>query len=184
MATLAELAALRTRLDKVSVDHLVRLVASWSLLADLAFSDLLLMTRVAEPENRGEKHLVVVGQVRPNNRSTLLGDDLVGTTQRVDAWPLVQRAFEERSLVVGEGRVHGVDDAVSLWCVPVIVGGEVAAVMVRLQGPTQVGAALYEKVYLSLFERMCAMVSDGSFPFREEDVAGPGMPRVGDGVIL
>ncbi|MDE3009071.1 MAG: histidine kinase N-terminal domain-containing protein [Acidobacteriota bacterium] len=184
MATLAELAALRTRLDKVSVEHLVRLVASWSLLADLAFSDLLLMTRVAEPENRGEKHLVVVGQVRPNNRSTLLGDDLVGTTQRVDAWPLVQRAFEERSLVVGEGRVHGVDDAVSLWCVPVIVGGEVAAVMVRLQGPTQVGAALYEKVYLSLFERMCTMVSDGSFPFREEDVAGPGMPRVGDGVIL
>jgi two-component sensor histidine kinase len=28
------------------------------------------------------------------------------------------------------------------------------------------------------------MVTDGTFPFREDDVVGPGLPRVGDGVIL
>ena len=28
------------------------------------------------------------------------------------------------------------------------------------------------------------MVADATFPFREDGVAGPGLPRVGDGVIL
>ncbi|HUY43372.1 MAG TPA: sensor histidine kinase [Acidimicrobiales bacterium] len=184
MATLAELAALRTDLDKASIEHLVRLAASWTLLADLAFSDMVLMARVEEPANRGEEHFVVLGQVRPNNRSTLLSDDLVATTQRADAWPLVQRAFETKSRVTGEGWVAGIDHLVPQWCVPVCAKGRVAAVMVRLQGPVQVGASLYEKVYLSIFERLCTMVSDGTFPFREEDVAGPGLPRVGDGIVL
>ncbi len=184
MATLAELAALRTEINRAGVAHLVRLVASWSLLADLAFSDMILMAPVAEPSNRGDEHFVVVGQVRPNNRSTLIIDDLVGTTQRADAWPLVREVFTSKVRVVGEGRVAGLDDVVPQWCVPVRVGDDVIAVMVRLQGPVQVGASLYEKAYLSIFERLCTMVSDGSFPFREEDVAGPGLPRVGDGIIL
>jgi len=184
VATLAELAALRTDLDKASVEHLVRLAASWTLLADLAFSDMVLMARVDEPTNRGEEHFVVLGQVRPNNRSTMLSDDLVATTQRADAWPLVQRAYQTKSRVIGEGWVAGVDHVVPQWCVPVCATGRVVAVMVRLQGPVQTGASLYEKVYLSIFERLCTMVSDATFPFREEDVAGPGLPRVGDGIIL
>jgi len=32
--------------------------------------------------------------------------------------------------------------------------------------------------------RLCAMVADSAFPYREDDVAGPGLPRVGDGIIL
>lgn len=184
MATLAELAALRTSLDRYRVGHLVRLVASWSLLADLAFSDMVLMAKVDEPTNRGDAPFVVLAQVRPNNRSTLLEEDLVGTSQPVDEWPLVKLAFENGSRVVGEGTVTGVAGTVPIWCVPVTLNGQVVAVMVRFQGPVQAGSALYEKVYLSIFERLCTMVSDGVFPFREEDVAGPGLPRVGDGVIL
>jgi len=49
VATLAELATLRTSLDEPVVDHLLRLTASWSLLADLSFSDMLLMARVDGP---------------------------------------------------------------------------------------------------------------------------------------
>ncbi len=184
MATLAELASLRTDINRAGVAQLVRLVASWSLLADLAFSDMILMSPVSEPTNRGDQHFVVLGQVRPNNRSTLIIDDLVGTTQRADVWPLVREVFATKARVVGEGRVAGLDDVVPQWCVPVRVGEDVIAVMVRLQGPVQMGASLYEKVYLSIFERLCTMVSDGTFPFREEDVAGPGLPRVGDGIIL
>ena len=182
MATLAELAILRTSLDEPVVDHLLRLTASWSLLADLSFSDMLLMARVdAASDDSG---FVVLGQMRPNNRSTMVNDDLVGTTHDEASWPLVQLAFDSGTRIVGEVNVEAIDDVIPVWCVPVRFDGRVAAVMVRLQGPLRGPASLYEQAYLSIFERLCLMVADSTFPFREEGVAGPGLPRVGDGIIL
>jgi two-component sensor histidine kinase len=184
VATLAELATQRTSLDVPTIDHLLRLTASWSLLSDLSFSDMLLMAKVDEPSNRGEVNFVVLGQMRPNNRSTLINDDLVGTTQRPDAWPLVRLAFESGTRIVGELKVENIDDVVPVWCVPVRFNARIVAIMVRLQGPLRGPASLYEQAYLSIFERLCSMVADSTFPYREEDVAGPGLPRVGDGIIL
>jgi len=184
VATLAELASLRTSLDDATIDHLLRLTASWSLLSDLSFSDMILMAKVDEPTNRGEANFVVLGQMRPNNRATLVNDDLVGTTQRPDAWPLVRLAFESGTRIVGEAKVEGIDDMVPVWCVPVRFAGKIVAIMVRLQGPLRGPASLYEQAYFSIFERLCSMVADSTFPYREEDVAGPGLPRVGDGIIL
>jgi two-component sensor histidine kinase len=184
MATLAELASLRTSLGDAAIDHLLRLTASWSLLSDLSFSDMLLMAKVEEPSNRGVENFVVLGQMRPNNRSTLLNDDLVGTTQKPDAWPLVRLAYESGTRVVGEVKIDKIEGVVPVWCVPVRFDGGIVAVLVRLQGPLRGPASLYEQAYLSIFERFCSMVANGSFPFREDDVAGPGMPRVGDGIVL
>jgi len=183
VATLAELASQRTRLDEPAIDHLIRLIASWSLLADLAFSDMLLMTKVEEL-NRDDEYFVVLGQMRPNNRSTSINDDLVGTTHRAENWPLVRQAFEYGKRVVGEANIDDVDDHFPVWCVPVRYNGVVVAVMVRLQGRLRGSASLFEGQYLSVFERLCDMVSGSTFPFREDTVAGPGLPRVGDGVIL
>jgi two-component sensor histidine kinase len=182
VATLAELANLRTRLDEPAVDHLLRLTASWSLLADLAFSDLVLMARV-ERGDGDEGRFVVLGQMRPNNRTTIVSEDLVGTTHAASDWPLLGAAFEGNR-VVGEVVVRDTQEPVPTWCVPVGFHGRVIAVMVRLQGPLRGPASLYERSYLSIFERLCAMVTDATFPFREDAVAGPGLPRVGDGVIL
>ena len=184
MATLAELTAEYTSLLQPSVDHLLRLTVSWSLLADLSFSDMLLMTKVDELTNPGEDNFVVLGQMRPNNRSTLMNEDLVGTLQRGDAWPLVRQAFDGGMRVVGEAMIENVEDRVPVWCVPVRFEGVIVAVLVRLQGPLRGPASLYEQAYLSVFERLCDMVADATFPYREDDVAGPGMPRVGDGIIL
>jgi two-component sensor histidine kinase len=184
VATLAELAAQQTSLGEAVVDHLLRLTASWSLLSDLSFSDMLLMARVDEPNNRYEQHFVVLGQMRPNNRSTMINDDLVGTLHGHDAWPLVQLAFDSGTRIIGEVNVDAIDDVVPVWCVPVRFDGKIVAVMVRLQGPLRGPASLYEQAYLSIFERLCVMVADSTFPFREEGVAGPGLPRVGDGIIL
>ena len=87
MATTAELARYYTTLDPASVDHLQRLVASWGLLADLCFADLLLFARVdparqvpgvaEEAEGAGER-LVVLGQVRPLTSQTLFRERLDG----------------------------------------------------------------------------------------------------------
>jgi two-component sensor histidine kinase len=161
----------------------LRLTASWSLLADLSFSDMLLMARVDGPE-KGDSGFVVLGQMRPNNRSTMINDDLVGTTHDATSWPLVQLAFDGGTRIIGEVNVEAIDDVIPVWCVPVRFDGRVVAVMVRLQGPLRGPASLYEQAYLSIFERLCVMVADSTFPFREEGVAGPGLPRVGDGIIL
>ena len=183
MATLAELATSRTSLDEASIDHLLRLTASWSLLSDLSFSDLLLMARV-EDATRDDESFVVLGQMRPNNRATLIDDDLLGTTHPSQNWPLVRRSFESGGRVEGELELDNVAGEVPVWCVPVRHRGAVIAIMVRLQGPLRGPSSLYEGQYLSVFQRLCAMVSDASFPYREDAVAGPGLPRVGDGVIL
>jgi len=77
MASLAEFARVHTHLDADEVDHLQRLVASWGLLADLCFADLLLFAAAdgpATPESAGPQTapvpagapsgLVVLGQMR------------------------------------------------------------------------------------------------------------------------
>ena len=182
MTTFAEIAQERTALSEPAVDHLLRLTASWALLADLSFSDMVL---VAPDETAGDTGtFVVLGQVRPNNRSTLIVDDLIGTTESLSEWPLVAQAYRSGERSVGEVALPAIDLPVPVWCIPVRFDARVVAVLVRLQGPLRGPASLYERAYLSIFERLCDMVSDATFPFREDAVTGPGMPRVGDGIIL
>ena len=184
MATLAELASQRTSLSQPEVDHLLRLTASWSLLADLSFSDMLLFAPVDDPEYVDQRQFIVLGQVRPNNRSTLVDDDLIGTVHDAHEWPLVASCYDDGVRHVGEVRLDVIDEVLPVWCVPVRFHGKPIAVLVRLQGPLVGPALLYEQVYLSVFDRLCTMVANSEFPYRELDVAGPGLPRVGDGIIL
>jgi two-component sensor histidine kinase len=182
VSTLAELSDDFTSLSEAAIDHLLRLTASWSLLADLSFSDMVLVT--PDENSAGHEEFVVLGQVRPNNRSTLIVDDLIGSVQTSSQWPLIKLAFEGGKRCVGEVSIPAIDGAVPVWCIPVRFDGRVIGVLVRLQGPLRGPASLYEQAYLSIFERLCSMVSDATFPYREDTVAGPGMPRVGDGIIL
>ena len=104
MPTPAELAQSHTDLKPEELEHLQRLLGSWSVLSDLSFSDLLLLVPVHaaafEPASSGsagggagageasdgpdpandDPELVVLGQMRPNNRPTLVDQDLVGQT--------------------------------------------------------------------------------------------------------
>jgi len=184
VATLAEIASLRTNLSEASVNHLHRLVAAWSLLADLSFSDMLLFAPARESSSAGKTDFVVLGQVRPNNRATMIMDDLVGTTQRSTHWPLVTDALETGSLSIGTVALEGIDEPLPHWVIPIKFNGEFIGALVRVQGPLRGPASAYETVYLDTFGRLCQMVTDATFPYRESDVAGPGFPRVGDGIIL
>ena len=184
MATLAELAAAHTDLPEGAVDHLLRLVVSSSLLADLSFSDMLVMAPVRGPGASDIERFVVLGQIRPNNRATLIHDDLIGTRPRAERWPVVKLAMESGRLTEGTTSLEGISDSLPVWCVPVRWQGQLIAALVRIQGTLRGPASLYEQVYLKVFERLCSMVADGSFPFREDVVVGPGLPRVGDGVVV
>jgi two-component system, sensor histidine kinase PdtaS len=188
MPTPAELAVSHTELEPEALEHLQRLMGSWSVLADLSFSDLLLLVPVAgllAREATEDPELVVMGQMRPNNRPTLVEQDLVGQTVNESQWDLVAKCLHTGEIVRGNIHHPIIGERVPVENIPVRFEGAVIAVMLRvslapLKGPT----STYERTYLDVFERLADMVAQSAFPFPDEDVGTEEAPRVGDGVVV
>jgi two-component sensor histidine kinase len=182
MASLAELARFHTALDAPRVAHLQRLVASWGLLADFCFADLLLFA----PVDGGESgKFVVLGQVRPTTSQTVYRGDWMGSIVDDAERPLVARAYQLGEIIEGETVVSALKEHVRVLCIPVRWRGEVIAVMTRESAPSfgrQPGEL--ERVYVDIFNRFARMIAAGDFPFDAEDAETEEAPRVGDGVIL
>jgi two-component sensor histidine kinase len=194
MATTTELARYYTRLDPPAVYHLQRLVASWGLLADLCFADLLLFTRVdpardvpgtAEEAEGAAERLVVLGQVRPLTSQTLFRSDWMGDVISVDERPMVMRAQRLGEMIEGEITHPSLREQVRIQCIPVRYDGRTIAVMTRESAPT-VGRyqTELERVYIEVFNRFVRMITQGTFPFAGEELQGEEAPRVGDGAII
>jgi two-component sensor histidine kinase len=186
--TPAELAQSHTDLKPEELEHLQRLLGSWSVLADLSFSDLLLVVPVRHTGDQpaGEDpELVVLGQMRPNNRPTLVDQDLVGQTINETQWALAAQCLHSGDIVRGSIHHPILGEQVPVETIPVRFGDVVIAVLLRvslapLKGPT----SMYERTYLDVFERLADMVAQSAFPYPEEDVATEEAPRVGDGVVV
>ena len=182
MSNLSEIVALRTNLSGAPVEHLQRLLASWSLLADLSFSDLVIVTPTTAQLD--EPQYVIAGHVRPNNHETAIFDDIVGGTVPRDLAQQLTAAWHADKVTESTVHVDWADAPLTAWIVPITFGGEVIAALVRLHVDVPGAMTVYSTSYLDIFRRFCAMVMESSFPFREADVAGPGLPRVGDGLLL
>ena len=187
MPTPAELAQSHTALEPDELGHLQRLLGSWSVLADLSFSDLLLLVPVTigEGHDPADPELVVLGQMRPNNRPTLVDQDLVGQTVNESQWALVAKCLHSGEIVRGNIHHAALGEQVPVENIPVRFGSKVIAVLLRvslapLKGPT----SMYERTYLDVFGRLADMVAQSDFPFPDEDVATEEAPRVGDGVVV
>ena len=192
MPTPTELAQSHTDLKPEELEHLQRLLGSWSVLADLSFSDLLLLVPVRaeagdghEDEDELDPELVVLGQMRPNNRPTLVDQDLVGQTVNESQWALVARCLHTGEIVRGSIHHPILGEQVPVENIPVRFEERIIAVLLRvslapLKGPT----SMYERTYLDVFERLADMVAQSAFPFPEEDVGTEEAPRVGDGVVV
>ena len=190
MPTPAELALSHTDLKPDELEHLQRLLGSWSVLADLTFSDLLLLVPVRSRATDGtgedeDPELVVLGQMRPNNRPTLVDQDLVGQTVNESQWALVARCLHTGEIVRGSIHHPILGEQVPVENVPVRYEERVIAVLLRvslapLKGPT----SMYERTYLDVFERLADMVAQSAFPFPDEDIGTEEAPRVGDGVVV
>ena len=198
MPTPAELAESHTGLKPEELEHLQRLLGSWSVLADLSFSDLLLLVPVVpeggdaeSAEGAARRHevedpeLVVLGQMRPTNRPTLVDQDLVGQTVNESQWSLAARCLHSGEIVRGSIHHPVLGEQVPVENIPVRFGGRIIAVLLRvslapLKGPT----SMYERTYLDVFERLADMVGQSAFPFPDEDVGTEEAPRVGDGVVV
>jgi two-component sensor histidine kinase len=188
MPTPAELAQSHTKLKPDELGHLQRLLGSWSVLADLSFSDLLLVVPVTARDGQeapDDPELVVLGQMRPNNRPTLVDQDLVGQTINETQWDLAATCLHSGEIVRGNIHHPVLGEQVPVENIPVRFGGAVIAVLLRvslapLKGPT----SMYERTYLDVFERLADMVAQSAFPYPDEDVGTEEAPRVGDGVVV
>jgi len=187
VATPAELAFERTPLDEVQLGHLQRLLGTWGILADLSFSDLVLLAPMASAP--GEQlsdgsELVILGQMRPSNSATVVQHDLVGQTVASAEWPLAVLALQSGEVTRGEVLLEPGDEPVRLHCIPVRCNGTTVAVLARLAAGAGRRPGHLERTYRDLFDRFAVMVSESTFPFPSEELATEEAPRVGDGVIL
>ena len=182
MTTFFEQARAKTALWGEPLRHVQRLVASWQMLADLSFSDLLLLAPVAGDDDH---RTVVLGQVRPTTGQTVHPADLVGTVVDIRDRPLVAEAFATGDVVEGDESLVDSGERAHVQCIPVRHAGGVAAVVTRETHVT-LGRrpGELEEFYLDAFERFARMIAEGTFPFRHDDEDFEDAPRVGDGVIL
>jgi two-component sensor histidine kinase len=162
--------------------YLAELVRFWGFLADLGFSDLLVVLPVLDP-GQVARRAEVVAQVRPATAQTVHPGDLVG----------MQLDLTERgpvASVLATGQMTTVTSAdprtgrrVQTWYIPLAEDGEVFGVLVRDQlGERQRNPGELESTYMRLFDRFMQMLVAGRFPYPPSEVEEA--PRVGDGVCV
>ncbi len=184
VSVLSDLLAARSSLDEPQIAHVQRLVGEWQLLADLAFSDLLLWVPVEVSASSGDVTFLCAAQCRPTTGPTAYLYDQVGSLlYGRRAAPLRVALQEGRIFREGEAYWDG-DLPIRREAIPIRVGGVVVAVLGRdsnlasVRSPSQL-----ELVYLQSAADLAAMVAEGSFPGPESEGEDTDGPRVGDGVM-
>jgi two-component system, sensor histidine kinase PdtaS len=177
-----ELARTNTALDGVALAHARRLMASWQVLADLCFADLLFLAPIEGEEGH---RFVVLGQVRPTTDQTLYTNDMVGTVVPEVERPLISRAWREGEILEGEAGALGATERARIKCIPVRCDGSLIGIITR-ETPLTFGrrAGSLERQYFEVFDRFARMIGEGSFPFPRDEVEFEDAPRVADGVII
>jgi two-component sensor histidine kinase len=194
VTTPLDLASRYAGLDAGGRAHLERLMATWGMLADLSFSDILLYVPLVPVDEAPDgaplrapfpRQLVVLGQIRPTTSQTLLEDDLVGQVVSESSLPLVVNAWRSGAACRGQERDLVAGSRFEVECVPVRWRGEVIAVLHR-SSSSAVGRrrGQMEQTYLDLYDRFAAMIVDGVFPYVSDQAAIGEAPRVGDGVMI
>jgi two-component system, sensor histidine kinase PdtaS len=164
-----------------ALHHVQLLTSSWQPLADLSFSDLLLIAPLESDPSR----FVIVAQIRPTTGQTVYPTDLVGSVIDESERPLVAQARRTGEIVDGGAALLGSAERAHVECIPVRFRDDVVAVVARETRPTlgrRIGEL--EHHYLSLFDRFAHMIADGTFPFRQRDEGFEDAPHVGDGVVV
>ena len=179
MLTMAEVIDAHTSLKASDVMWLEHLVAEWHLLADLAFSDLILWVPDVD-----DNVFWACAQVRPTTGPTALEDDVVGEDVHYDPEHQVTEAYLSHEIVKTSGNQLSAGIPVDVHTIPVVrdgrVIGSVEAHTNRL-GVRAPGAL--EDAYLEAADVLSGMVHRCEYP-TDTDKSVPWVsPRVGDGMI-
>jgi two-component sensor histidine kinase len=177
-------------LEPDELEHLHRLRASWSLLADLSFSDFLLYVPLKDlqPETGLPSRFQIVGQIRPATGQTIFSRDLVGRVFEAAEVPQVKECYT--SSVPVNGSMPTEIGKVNLSCTPVAKIKDskhrnVIGVLdkISLQSAPRRAGEL-ENAYEFLAKSLIDMVAEGTFPFQKGEFALEEAPRVGDGIMI
>ena len=176
MPSLNDVSERHTDLTEADLDRLHLLLADWQLLADLAFSDLVLWL----PTWNGSGY-VAGAQMRPTTGATVFADDLVGTFLPRGRRPLLDEALELGKIVRSRTE-HALAPAEAL---PVRGDeGRVVAVVARHADPAMSRTrGRLETAYVEVADQLARMVAEGSFPFPGGLEGLDSSPRAGDGLV-
>jgi two-component sensor histidine kinase len=175
-------------------------VSEWQLLADLAFSDLLVWvpteTTTADDATVGSGW-ICVSQVRPTTGTTAHLDDMVTVRADHDEAELLQAAWDKAEIVSDSELGELDEEGVALHpvrtprskthrreVIPVRHHDAIIAVVTRDTGRL-VGreASMLETAYVDAAEDLFRMVSDGTFPPDAQTGEIHTGPRAGDGLL-
>ena len=177
--TLAEIAADRTDLDATAIAHCEGLLRDLGLLADLAFSDLILWLPVWNSAG-----YVAAAQVRPSTAATRYPNDLVGTFTPRGRRPELDRAWSAPGLGQVAPRTDPVlpaaGEAIGVGLSP---NGPWIAALTRSAVPPARAAGSLERLYLQAADDLFGLIRVGEFPYPEVIDSTGAEPRVGDGLI-
>ena len=179
MSSLEQILAERAGLPEGAVARLQALISDWQILADLAFADLLLCVR-----DPSDGDVVVAAQMRPYTAQTVHQEDLVGSTLSGPVRAAILRAFEEGATVRDGEPDWSSGVPVRQEAMPVPWQGETVAVVSREANLSTVRApSQLELTYLQTANELATMITEGAFPFEDEDPEREVAPRVGDGMV-
>ncbi len=182
MTTFGELARARTSLEGDDLEHMRRLVATWRPLADLSFSDLLLLAPLSNEEGH---RFVVLAQTRPTTGQTIYPADMVSSVVDEVERPMLTRVWRLGEVVEADTPAVGSKERVRVQVIPVRCDGRLIALLTREFLPN-LGrrSGELERIYLDAFQRFARMIADGSFPFVQDEDELETSPRVGDGAVV
>ncbi len=174
---MSEVIAEHTTLSAEDERWLQTLVEEWQLLADLAFSDLVLW--VPEPD---ANVFWAAAQIRPTTGPTALVDDVVGDLIAYSPEHLVAEAFLSGQITqTSDGKLQA-GIPVGVHALPVGRNGRVIAVVEQHTNQLAVrSAGALERAYLQTGTELADMVRIGSFPTPGRRPAV--VLRAGDGFI-
>jgi two-component system, sensor histidine kinase PdtaS len=177
MTALVRLARTRTDLSDVELNHLSSLVAEWSLIADLAMSDLVLWL-----PTWNEGGFLAGAHVRPATGPTTIPQDVVGTFLGKGRSRLLDHVS-----TTGRAVVHRTEELPLLpdqpEAVPVNFGGRAIAILERRASLGSRSIGRLEQTYLEAADDLMSMVARGDFPDAADVSETESPPRAGDGLV-
>lgn len=179
MLTMADLIDRHTSLNPDEVSVLNQLTEQWELLADLAFSDLILWVPDTDPNI-----FWAVAQVRPTTGPTALEDDVVGEDITYNAEHLVTAAYLSGEICSTSDNKLSAGIPVDVHAVPINHQGRTIGILelhMNRMGVRTPGAL--EDTYLKAAKILMSMVQRGLFPSPGQKPVPWVSPRVGDGLV-
>lgn len=170
--------------------HLHSLIADWQIIADLTFSDLLLIVPQTMDETDDMSTFRVAAQCRPSTVISRISDDLVGMPLENDLLHLLDSTWHSESFSRMEHYREVTGIQVCDVATPVVNNGRIIAVAIRetdmdLRGDN----GHYEMASIGVGKQLFYMITDGSFPYANRISLSRGKyrrhdPRVADGFVV